>query len=97
MTATNRYVPFPHYAIQHAYPPADVGHIRRKHLNIPYADRSSSQRLDTYLPDKGEGPFPVIVSIHGGAFLAWDKSDSQVRPCCRGLSGDTRCSPSTIG
>ncbi len=86
MTTRNRYLPFPHYAIQHAYPPADVSRIRRKVLDVPYAERSPAQRLDIYLPDEGEGPFPVIVSIHGGAFLAWDKSDSQVEPMLRGLA-----------
>ena len=85
MSASNRYIPFPHYAIQEAYPPARVEHILRKWLDVPYADRSPAQGLDIYLPDEGDGPFPVIVSIHGGAFLAWDKSDSQVEPMLQGL------------
>jgi len=85
MRAPNRYIPFPHYAIQEAYPPADVALIRRKSLDLAYAHRSPSQKLDVYLPDESEGPLPVIMSIHGGAFLAWDKSDSQVRPMLEGL------------
>jgi len=85
MTHQQRYIPFPHYAIREAYPPADVDGIRRKLLDVPYAHRSPAQRLDVYLPEAGEGPFPVIVSIHGGAFLAWDKSDSQVMPMLQGL------------
>jgi acetyl esterase/lipase len=78
-------MPHPHYAIQEWYPPADVGHIPRKYLDIPYAHLSSAQELDIYLPDEGEGPFPVILSIHGGAFMAWDKSDTQVMPMLEGL------------
>lgn len=85
MSASNRYLPFPHYAIREAYPPADVEGIRRKFLDLPYADHSPAQKLDIYLPEEGEGPFPVILSIHGGAFLAWDKSDSQVEPMLHGL------------
>lgn len=85
MRSSTNFIPFQHYAIQEAYPPADVRHIRRRFLDIPYAPRSSRQSLDIYLPEEGEGPFPVILSIHGGAFLAWDKSDSQVLPMLEGL------------
>jgi acetyl esterase/lipase len=74
-----------HYAIQQLHPPADVAHIRRKHLDIAYATVSPAQKLDLYLPDTGAGPFPVIVSIHGGAFMGCDKSDAQVMPMLRGL------------
>ena len=37
--------------------------------------QSPAQKLDIYLPDKGDGPFPVIVSIHGGAWMFGDKGD----------------------
>jgi acetyl esterase/lipase len=43
------------------------------HQNIAYADASSTQKLDLYLPE-GEGPFPVIINIHGGGFKLGDKS-----------------------
>jgi len=33
----------------------------------------------------GEGPFPVILSIHGGAFMGCDKSDMQILPMLEGL------------
>lgn len=59
-------------------PPADVSHIRRKWLDLPYANLSQSQRLDIYLPDEGNGPFPVILYIHGGAFAIGDKRDIYV-------------------
>jgi acetyl esterase/lipase len=74
-----------HYAIQEATPPADTSHIGRKFLDIPYASLSEAQKLDIYLPDEGEGPFPVIVSIHGGAFMGCDKADMQVIPMLEGL------------
>jgi acetyl esterase/lipase len=47
----------------------------RKFLDVPYADVSPTQKLDIYLPE-GEGPFPVIVSIHGGAFAFGDSRGS---------------------
>jgi acetyl esterase/lipase len=54
-------------------------------LDLPYAVLSDSQKLDLYLPETGDGPFPVIVHIHGGAFKECDKADNQVRPYIRGL------------
>jgi len=59
-------------------PPADVSHICRKWLDIPYASLSPSQNLDIYLPDNGDGPFPVIMYLHGGAFSIGDKRDIYV-------------------
>src|SRR5436305_1149801 len=32
------------------------------------------QKLDLYLPEKAEGPLPVIVWIHGGAWRAGSKN-----------------------
>jgi acetyl esterase/lipase len=77
--------PSRHYAIQDEPPPADTGHIRRRFLDLPYASLSPAQKLDIYLPHEGEGPFPVIVSIHGGAFMGCDKADMQVLPMLEGL------------
>jgi hypothetical protein len=41
---------------------------------------SEAQKLDIYLPTAGEGPFPVIIAVHGGGFLAGDKRDRQLEP-----------------
>lgn len=62
-----------------------LNHIQQKVRDIPYADLSPAQKLDVYLPKKGRHPFPVIVSIHGGAFMAGDKGDFQVLPMLAGL------------
>ena len=59
--------------------------ITRKWMDIPYANESQFQKLDVYLPEEGKGPFPVILSIHGGAFKAGDKGDRQVIPMLEGL------------
>lgn len=66
-------------------PKAKTENITRKWLDIPYAHQSESQKLDIYLPEMGEGPFPVIVSVHGGAFKMGDKGDGQVNPMLHGL------------
>ena len=63
--------------------------IQRKTFDIPYASISPAQKLDVYLPEKGQGPFPVIVSIHGGAFMFGDKRDMQTFPMLPSL-------PSTV-
>ncbi|MBV5316097.1 MAG: alpha/beta hydrolase [Prolixibacteraceae bacterium] len=40
--------------------------------NVAYAKVSPTQVMDIYLPE-GEGPFPLVVLIHGGAFKMGDK------------------------
>ena len=64
---------------------AEVHHINRKWLDISYAKQSNHQKLDIYLPKKGQGPFPVIMAIHGGAFAFGDKSDEQICPELNGI------------
>lgn len=51
---------------------ANTTDIRIKLLDLPYASASSAQMLDIYLPDNGQGPFSVILQIHGGAFVEGD-------------------------
>ncbi len=71
-----------------AQPPmrkAPINTINRKWLNLSYAHASASQQLDIYLPDTGKGPFPVIISIHGGGFMFGDKQDGQLIPMLAGL------------
>jgi acetyl esterase/lipase len=65
--------------------PMDTNHIKRKWLDIPYADKSDAQKLDIYLPYKGDGPFPVIATFHGGAWMFGDKGDDMNLPFLEGL------------
>jgi acetyl esterase/lipase len=47
-----------------------------KWTNVPYANVSDFQKLDIYIPDTVKGPYPVIVSIHGGGYCTGDKVGS---------------------
>ena len=78
-------VPGPRPGMQGPPPRANTDHIKSKFLDVSYASLSPAQKLDIYLPDEGDGPFPVIVSIHGGAFMGCDKGDMQVMPMLEGL------------
>jgi acetyl esterase/lipase len=61
-------------------PMADVSFVEKKFLDIPYAPISPSQKLDIYLPANGQGPFPVLLEIHGGGFMIGDKRDTHLLP-----------------
>ena len=41
--------------------------------DVAYASVSSAQKLDLYIPS-GAGPFPIVIIVHGGAFLMGDKA-----------------------
>lgn len=64
----------------------DTSRIKRKWLDVEYAKTSSAQKLNIYLPDEGEGPFPVIAFFHGGAFKFGDKADGQMTPALDGVN-----------
>jgi len=53
----------------------DLSLFKKKWLDITYASKSNSQKMDIFLPDKGQGPFPVIMLIHGGGYKTGDKRD----------------------
>ena len=48
--------------------PADAGFVKRKVLDVRYAEGSDKRMLDIYYPNEGEGPFPVIIDIFGGGW-----------------------------
>ncbi|HOE35101.1 MAG TPA: alpha/beta hydrolase [Anaerolineaceae bacterium] len=66
-------------------PILDTSFVKRQWLDIPYARQSETQKLDIFLPDEGEGPFPVIFVIHGGAWKICDKRDEQLLPMLKGI------------
>ena len=76
---------FANYVFSQGLRKANTDNLKRKWLDVAYASKSPAQKLDIYIPDEGEGPFPVIISIHGGAFKSGDKGDGQVTPMLTGL------------
>ncbi|MDR2360116.1 MAG: alpha/beta hydrolase [Oscillospiraceae bacterium] len=68
-------------------PLIDSGDITRKWSDVDYtpAKPHPMRKLDIYLPETGDGPFPTIVCIHGGAFRAGTKDDMQVAAYFDGL------------
>ena len=43
------------------------------YADLAYATVSAAEKLDLYLPE-GDGPFPLVLLVHGGAFLMGDKA-----------------------
>ncbi len=66
-------------------PPLNTDYIRRKWLDVPYAEEHLSALMDIYLPNYGEGPFPVILFAHGGGYAFGDKGDYETYPPLEGL------------
>lgn len=64
----------------------DDSSINSKFTDIAYASQSEKQKLDIYIPDEGEGPFPVIIAIHGGGFAWGDKKGGNLAPMLQGLN-----------
>lgn len=64
---------------------ADIAWVKRKYLDLPYETVSPAQRLDLYLPDEGDGPFPLVVHLHGGGFGMGDKRDDHMDTYLQGL------------
>jgi acetyl esterase/lipase len=65
--------------ISPSMPQARTGHITRQFRELPYGEHAL-QKLDVYLPEQGEEPFPVIVNVHGGGFTHCDKHDFHLYP-----------------
>ena len=54
-------------------------HITRKFEEVSYGSEDL-QKMDVYLPEQGEGPFPTIIMVHGGGMCACDKHDFHLYP-----------------
>ncbi|HWT73113.1 MAG TPA: alpha/beta hydrolase [Mobilitalea sp.] len=60
--------------------PAKTDYIKRKFLDIQYAAGNERRQLDIYLPNEGEGPFPVVIDIYGGGWFFGNKSSYKLEP-----------------
>ncbi len=63
---------------------ADTSWIKTKYIDVAYATRSATQKLDLYIPNEGTGPFPLIIEIHGGGFMMGAKS-GEITPMLEGV------------
>lgn len=64
----------------------DTSFVENKYVDIAYGGLWESQKLDIYLPNEGEGPFPVILAIHGGGFKEGDKTGNDIAPMLEGVN-----------
>ncbi|MBE6909984.1 MAG: alpha/beta hydrolase [Ruminococcaceae bacterium] len=56
-------------SVPHVDDPLDVSDIPRQRRGLQYlAPDGSARAFDLYYPDTGSGPFPVILSVAGGAW-----------------------------
>jgi len=53
--------------------------IKQQWHDIAYM-AGQRQQLDIYVPNDGQGPFPVIVDLYGGGLLFGDKSSHKLEP-----------------
>ncbi len=60
-------------------PDADISSYPNNRLDIRYGDTHPRQVFDIYYPEAGEGPFPVLLHMHGGGFALGDKRDFHIQ------------------
>ena len=70
----------------HKMEPRNTYGVTRKWLDVAYGNQSPAQKLDIFLPEGGEGPYPVILAIHGGGFMVGDKDSGEVNAEMTGLT-----------
>lgn len=58
--------------------------------DIQYAE-SEAAKLDIYFPENYEGPYPVFVEVHGGAWYFGQKSSIEFKPFLYGLKKGFVC------
>lgn len=63
--------------------PAKTDYINRKFLDIQYAEGDERRQLDLYLPNEGEGPYPVVIDIFGGGWFFGNKSSYKLEPALK--------------
>ncbi|MFL4499780.1 alpha/beta hydrolase fold domain-containing protein [Weissella sp. MSCH1] len=61
---------------------AETAYIKQQWHDIAYMD-GERHTLDVYLPNEGQGAFPVIVDIYGGGLIFGDKSSHKLEPALR--------------
>lgn len=52
---------------------------------------SEDAKMDIYYPESGEGPYPVFIEVHGGAWFFGQKSSIEFKPFLYGLKRGYVC------
>ena len=60
-------------------PDADISLMKNCRLDLRYGEGHPRQVFDIYYPECGEGPFPVLLHMHGGGFALGDKRDFHIQ------------------
>ncbi len=60
-------------------PDADISEYKNNKLDLRYGDEHPRQIFDIFYPEEGEGPFPVLLHMHGGGFALGDKRDFHIQ------------------
>lgn len=60
-------------------PDADISAYPNNRLDLRYGDDHPRQVFDIFYPECGEGPFPVLLHMHGGGFALGDKRDFHIQ------------------
>ena len=63
-------------------PEMDITQFHKTALDLKYADESENQILDIFYPKDGEGPYPLVIVFHGGAFAAGHKRTHYIKSMC---------------
>lgn len=64
----------------------DISRFPRRWEDLRYATRSEAQTLDLFLPAEGDGPFPLIVLVHGGGWCSGSKRGTTMECAFRCVS-----------
>lgn len=57
------------------------------HSGLSYSSADPAHKLDIYMPTGGTAPYPVIVWIHGGAWMTGNRNDPDARQLSTMLGG----------
>ncbi len=59
-------------------------------LDVAYDDKEAT-KMDIFYPSEGDGPFPVFVEVHGGAWYFGQKTSIEFKPFLHGLERGFAC------
>ena len=63
---------------------------KKKILDLKYGE-SDGAKMDIYYPEDKEGPYPVFMEVHGGAWFFGQKSSIEFKPFLYGLKKGFVC------